>query len=232
MKKLLFTVLAIGSLATAQAQKGSILVYGNVGITSLNDGNDNHFSTWNVNPGVGFQVSNNFTIGIAGGYFVDSAFKFKGVSDKDVQSHFNAGIFARYSSNTIANIFSIYTQLDAGYMSGHEAVGGTEVKGTKWTGFMVGITPAVSVNVCHGFALNFSFGGLSFMSQKYDVTGATSASTINFNFGKQMNIGVSKNFGGHKAHGHHEPGDESRKIDTSDDDATPKKKPAKKDDDE
>jgi hypothetical protein len=42
--------------------------------------------------------------------------------------------------------------------------------------------------------LNFSIGGLSYNTRKSDFQGAVATSTFDFNFGKQISIGISKNF--------------------------------------
>ncbi len=86
--------------------------------------------------------------------------------------------------------------------------------------------PAIGVNVKNGFMLNFAFGGLSYSTTKYEDASSTS-SILDFTFGKQMSIGISKNIGGHKeggskAHSHH----------MDDDDTAPKAKTKKADDDE
>jgi hypothetical protein len=47
------------------------------------------------------------------------------------------------------------------------------------------------VNVGNSFALNFSFGELSYTS----VGANTKVNTLNANFGKSVEIGISKNFG-------------------------------------
>ena len=79
MKKLFLAFLAVGSIATAQAQKaGSILLYGNAGIIAnrdlvdynsnvlTNDPETRNFA-WSVSPGIGFQFNKNWTIGVAVG---------------------------------------------------------------------------------------------------------------------------------------------------------------------
>jgi len=216
MRKFLLTILAAGSIAAANAQAGSILVYGNVGITSFTNDAKANMLNWNVSPGVGYQFDNHWTAGLAFNYSLDSSIKFNGANDRTKFNHWDLGVFGRYTKN-LNNIFSVYGQLDLGYESGHAVVGSTEITGSKYNGFYAMVTPAVSVNTgwC---ALNFSFGGLGFQSYKF--SGAANSNTaFTFNFGQTANIGISKNFGcGHHMHGHHEPGDDTRHMDTNDDD--------------
>jgi len=186
--------------------------------------------SWNFDPGVGYQFNEHWTLGLVGGYGTDSSFKADG-GKRLSYKHYSIGVFGRYTQ-PLGKIFSLYGQLEARYQNMHASFDGEKVDGSDVNGFMIGFTPAVAINVCHGFALNFGFGGLGFSSMKAD--GADNSSTnFGLTFGHQMNIGISKNFGGHKMHGHHEPMDETRHMDTTDDeDATPKKKKARKDDDE
>ena len=73
MKKFVLALLAVGSVATANAQKNSILTYGTAGIFVDNTDNgpglgDSRTVSWNVNPGIGYQFHKNLTAGIQGGY--------------------------------------------------------------------------------------------------------------------------------------------------------------------
>jgi len=236
MKKLFLTLLAAGSMAAVNAQSGSILVYGNLGFNSGQDASKTKTSGFNINPGVGYQLDKMWTVGLAGGYTSNTTTPNGG--SKDVTSSMQIGAFLRHTHH-ISDIFSVYAQLDLAYMSGNEKVGSTDVPGAKWTGFGAMITPAVSVNVGKCWALNFSFGGLGYMSQNYSGTPSSTTSSFSFTFGQTANIGISKNFscGGHKMHhAHQEPGADTRKMNTKDDDdddaPKSKKAKAKKDDDD
>jgi hypothetical protein len=216
MKKLILALLAAGSAMCANAQSGSWLLYGNVNfdLYHLKDASPETKQIGSIMPGVGYQFNENWTVGLAGGYALLSTKEAN--SDKRLNaSEFRVGPFLRYTKN-ISPLFSCYTQLDLGYLGGKTAYDGTELPGTKFNGFYAGITPAIMVHVHNGFALNFGFGGLSYASRKFD--GADNAnSDFKFTFGQQVNIGVSKNFGGHKMHAHREPMDETRKLNTKDD---------------
>lgn len=233
MKKLILALFAVGSFTAAQAQSaGSILVYGNVGVSSAKDAAENKTMSWNFNPGVGYQFDEHFTVGLEGGYRSSgSKANTSGsvwVSDKAWQ----VGVFARYTM-PVNHIFYFYPQLGVGYMNQHTSTDGKKDDKSDVNGFYASLFPAVGVNVHNGFALNFGFGGLGFTSMKADVPNAKAATSFDLSFGQQFNIGISKNFGGHKMHGHHEPMDDTRHMDTSDDDDTSsKKKKARKDDDE
>jgi hypothetical protein len=230
MKKFILALFAVGSIATAQAQTGSILVFGNVGFHSAKDEAKNNTMSWNVDPGVGYQFNQHWTAGLVGGYGVDSSFKADGGKRLSAK-HYSIGVFGRYTQ-PLGNIFALYGQLEARYQNMHASFDGEKVDGSDVNGFRLDFAPAVAINVTNGFALNFGFGGLGFASMKADGAD-NSSSDFHLTFGQQFNIGISKNFGCHKMHGNHEPGDEMRHMDTSDDDdSSSKKKKAKKDDDE
>ena len=64
----------------------------------------------------------------------------------------------------------------------------------KSNGFYAGITPALFINMKNSFGLNFSIGGIQYSSLKSDTTPSVKSSSFDFNFGKTVNIGISKNF--------------------------------------
>jgi hypothetical protein len=212
MKKFLLALLAVGSVATANAQKGSWLHYGNVGIaTSKTDkgsaaGTDKSIS-WNINPGVGYQFSKCLTAGVQGGYMSmksESEFPFIGTATQTIltgrEQGWQAGAFLRHT-HSFDKTFSVFHQLDVSMLGGKMT-----------TGIMM--TPAVSINIHDGFAMNFSVGGIGFATTTWDIAGSkqdVKESGFALTFGQQFNIGVSKNMWCKKKHHHMEPGMESRK---------------------
>lgn len=63
-----------------------------------------------------------------------------------------------------------------------------------YTGFGGTLFPAIGVNLKKGFALNFTFGGLSFVSSK--TKGESGRATdFTLGFGSGAGLGISKNFG-------------------------------------
>jgi hypothetical protein len=237
MKKLLLSIIAAGSIAVANAQAGSWLVYGNVGYNSMTDAAKTKTNTLNFNPGVGYQFNTMWTAGVAVQMTNTSSTPDGGSAAKD--NTLGLGVFGRYTK-PVNNIFSLYAQLDIASITRNTDDGlGTPTSTVKYTGLWINLAPAVSVHIPGWFEMNFSFGGLSNTTSKSDAPGANTASTLDFTFGKTVNIGISKNFGMKKMHGHHEPGDDTRHMNTKDDDddapkATKHKKgkKEKKDDDD
>lgn len=187
MKKIVLGVLLVSGFTVSHAQKGSILVYGNLGIRTEKQPNEDRTTVLNVYPGVGYQFSNHWTAGVSGGFGQE---KFDPESGVEVKSDaYKAGGFARYT-HTISSIIFVYGQGDVYYL-------GKKVGGIKSDGVGIALTPAIGINVWNNFALNFSFGDISY--EKLKVKGAENATqTFDANIGNEIKIGVSKNFGGRK----------------------------------
>jgi hypothetical protein len=107
-------------------------------------------------------------------------------------------------------------------------VGGTSfTRDDRYKGFDVTYMPAVGINVCKSVALTFGIGGIAYEYTKVDYStqgypAGTELSEKNSNFditlGRQFNFGVQKTFGcGGSKRRHVDPMDETRHIDTSDD---------------
>jgi hypothetical protein len=192
MKKTVLALVTLVCLTTAAtAQKGSILLYGNVGFNTNSNGGDqgangnvnNVASTgsFSINPGIGYQLNSAWTVGVEGGYnYADNGVE-------GISKTYKAGAFLRDAQH-LAGIFSIYEQLGIGYQ------GATDAFGTKASGFYATVTPAIYADVKNGFGLNFSVGGLGYSS--LGVSGQPTGSTFGLTFGKTLSIGLSKNFGG------------------------------------
>lgn len=184
MKKLVLgAVLMTAFIFASQAQKGSILLYGNVGVSSTKEADEDKTSSFNINPGIGYQFTDNWTAGVNLGYG-QTKYNPSGVGASSTSKEYNAGLFARYTK-PLGGIFSIFGQGNVGY------AGSEDFNGAKSNGFGVDVFPAVALNVHNGFALNFSFGGISYVSTK--TKGASeSRNEFDLNFGQQAHFGISK----------------------------------------
>lgn len=175
MKKLLLVV-TLFIVTIANAQKGSILLGGNVGFDSEKIG-DAKSTNFEFSPKVGYQFSNHWTAGVEGAIITRDVKGLKKTED------YKIGGFVRYST-PLSEIFSFYTDLGAGYQN-------TSLDKAK--GVYASITPALFINMKRGFGLNFSIGGINYdnLSGK-DIP---RQERIGFNFGESFKFGVSKNFG-------------------------------------
>ncbi len=237
MKRLILALLAAGTLATANAQEPrSILLYGDVSLHQVREASLDKNTNWMATPGVGYQFNHNWTIGgnISWG---QNAHKDGASGSKTTDNMYAAGAFARYSSYIRkSEIFFWFAQYEFAYVGGYTTMDGNPAT-SKYNGVSTRLFPAIGVNIGRGVALNFSVGGVGYMTTKED--GATySKNSLDFSFGNQASFGISKNFNaGHKMHAHHEPGDElhRRKIDymeDEDDAPRPKRRQRSRDADE
>lgn len=181
MKKLLLAVVILVT-TIASAQKGSILLGGNVGYSTekIEDLKSNVFE---FSPKVGYQFTDNWTAGIEGSI---SSVKYNLIENGEKISHdsqaYKIGGFVRYAV-PLSDLFSFYTDLGVGYQSDSPNLR---------TGMYASLTPALFINMKKGFGLNFSIGGINY--DNLDGTYAPKEESFGFNFGKTLNIGISKNF--------------------------------------
>lgn len=202
MKKLILSAAILGSAIAVHAQAGSVLVYGNIGIHSEKDPADNKVFNFNINPGVGYQFDNHWTVGLTGGFGTMRDKSNDTGAKWTYENDYSIAPFVRYTQ-PLGRIFAVYGQLEAGYKGSTVGVEDAPSDANiHANGFYAQLTPAIGVNVWKGFGLNFGFGGLGVESMK--VKDAKKANTVvDFNFGQQFNIGISKNFGGTHYHKHH-----------------------------
>lgn len=250
MKKLFLALLAVSTFGAANAQKNSVLVYGNLGLSTHHadngGGSENKSFNWQINPGVGYQFTDNLTVGVQGGLWsnfnenrsanaTNTQWKRKAAETREWQ----AGVFVRHTKY-FGNIFAMFAQLDLSYVSGQD-VSENETRTVDYTsnkivetliygydyynGFQASITPMASVTVHKGLALNFGFGGLGYRTISYDTPKAPTAlngvidqSDFFFNFGQQFNFGITKNFACKSKTGNVKPGDDLRPMNTEKDD--------------
>lgn len=195
MKKMLL-ILALAMVSFANAQKGTILVGGNIGYTSTNrdfQTEKDKNNQFDFSPRIGYQFNDNWTVG---GEFAVASSKteYEGMTETESKlTNFKAGAFLRYSV-PLSETFSVFADLGAGFQNEKStletATGRSKSKGD---GMYVGLTPSLFINMKKGFGLNFSIGGLRYETLNYDNNGPD-VNRFYFNFGKTVNIGISKNF--------------------------------------
>ncbi len=194
MKKV-FLYLAVSCMfATANAQKKSVLLFGDLGfITSkLSDPGTTTNTRYFINPGIGYQFSDNWTAGLNFG--IENNKDESGGSYSKTKT-LKGGPFVRYTYS-ISELFNFYVQAEAAALSLHFR---TSVDPTKKTsGFAASVAPAIAFKIKKGFALNFGLGGIEYLNITYPSIDNQRAKGLYLSFGKQYNIGVSKNFGGNK----------------------------------
>lgn len=184
MKKVFAIAIAALVAGTSFAQKGSILVYGNATLVTSKDAGKNKSNTFDLAPGVGYQVDKNWTAGL--GFSLSSSnVKSDAGTELSKNSGFAFGPFVRYTKS-LSSTFSVFGQFDAMFGTSKSGV----AVETKTNTMNLAVTPAVSVNVSKRMAMNFSFGGLGYGTSKADVSGANTTSSLYLTFGRSANIGV------------------------------------------
>lgn len=183
-KRILNLLLLTGSVFCSQAQKGTILVYGTGGIHREKEPNDDKTTVFTISPGIGYQFTGNWTAGITGSY---GRQKFKPETGAENRTNtYKLGGFTRYT-HTFNTIFSLYGQGDVYHH-------GDKIQDIRSNGWGISVVPTIGINVSNGFALNISFGGVSYETSKVKHA-AHGTDTFDMNFGQQAGIGISKNFG-------------------------------------
>lgn len=184
MKHTLFLVLAALSFSAANAQKNSILLYGNINgsIASSESGAASAtYSSFGFNLNGGYQVSNHVTLGLIGRYSRTGEERTApGQSNELHSSQWAAGIFGRYTYYLGERLF-VY--LDAEALRTHNA--------NKVRGFNVNLYPAVGFFVYRHWAVNLNVGGINYRLAR---TANATNHNLSYSFGQGLQIGISKNF--------------------------------------
>ena len=206
MKKVILSAALLTLGLVASAQKGSILVAGNVGYSSdkVDSDFDSKKNTFFIEPKIGYQFSDNMTVGVEGGYTNtkgenDVTYSGKVYTDELKSNEYKIGGFLRYAV-PFSQTFAAYADLGAGYKSidTEKTIANvtSDDKSNSGNGFYVGLKPALFINFKNSFGLNFGIGGIEYSNMDYDND--SSKSDFEFSFGKQVSVGISKNFGGAK----------------------------------
>jgi hypothetical protein len=193
-KCILFGLASVMAFGT-YAQKNTLLVGGNVGISSSKNENS-QFETKNTastfDPYVGYQFDNHWTAGAVVSVVSNKQTVASSPEQVSKSTNFAAGPFIRYTQK-LSDVFLVYGQLQ-GTFGGYKNTSslGSVSTTSKGSAFGATLFPAVFINLKNNFGLNFNFGGLAYGSSKPD--GGKANSSVSFNFGQVANIGISKNF--------------------------------------
>lgn len=191
----MLVILALSVFGFANAQKGTILVGGNISYASEKyeyQNGEEKTNEFSFSPKVGYQFNDNWTVG--GEFTVGSSKEDFDGGDKIKDNDFRLGAFLRYSV-PLNQTFSAFADFGLGFQNQKrkEYDNGNLVSKSKADGMYVGVTPALFINMKKGFGLNFNIGGLGYETLSFDNNGPD-YSEFYFNFGQTINIGVSKNF--------------------------------------
>jgi hypothetical protein len=210
MKKLFLSLLACGSIAAANAQAGSWLLYGQVGINA-NSYDENGGTAgvansirWYATPGLGYQFDNHWTLGLYASYMNQGSKSLGTGQAWNRTNDWSAGVFVRYTEQ-LNKLFSVYGQFNGGFLHGNTTLDGKVLTNSRYNGFELGFAPAIAANVHKGLAITFGIGGIRYSNTAYENRNNSNGSFA-VTFGQQVNLGIQKNFGGHNHRIHREPG--------------------------
>lgn len=202
MKKSLL-ILALTVCSFANAQKGTVLVLGDVSFWSNKDSNqasDSKTENFSFSPKVGYQFKDNWTVGVETG-FSSSKNEYTFLENlpnnqERITKNFSVGAFVRYSKS-LSQMFLLYADLGAGYNNSKEtytylSYPQNNEKNT-FDGFYTSFAPGLFLNIKNNFGLNFGIGGLTYSNVKSNQNNAID-SNFYINFGQSFNVGISKNF--------------------------------------
>jgi hypothetical protein len=193
MKKTL-VILAMAMISFANAQKGTVLVSGNVGFSSqkvTNQPNDSQNKYISFYPKIGYQLKDNWTVGIESGF---SSAKNEYTNQESISKNFTAGAFVRYSKS-LSPMFLLYADLGAGYQNSKvtDTYPLQPSSTVTFDGVYMNLTPGLFLNIKNNFGLNFGIGGLLYSDTKRSQANG-SDQYFYFNFGQSFTAGISKNF--------------------------------------
>lgn len=212
-----------------------------------------------VAPGIGFSVNKHLTVGVNFAY-VGSKVNYDrnpnnpgdiGQIEESKVREIGVGPFVRYTQ-MLGEHFFVFGQVNVNYLNGrsendlYRVSGPTGSSEDRYDGVNASYFPAVGVMFGMNTALSFSIGGIGYEYRKYDydnngIPGLESTSKQHefaLSIGQQFNLGIQKYFGcgrSHKMKGRHEMMDDTRMMDTRDDEEEsdmPKRKTRKSSDDE
>ncbi|SKA19088.1 Outer membrane protein beta-barrel domain-containing protein [Chitinophaga eiseniae] len=198
MKKLIVmaAVALFGTqVAKAQLSKGDVILGGNVNVKTtsakVKDSDAKATSTtFGVSPKVGVALNSNWVIGV----FAQTQFG----SSKDVNKvktktlDITPGVFVRNYHMIGQSKFAFFAEANAGYGFGNTKV--ADKKTESYNGFNVNVLPGITYFVTKNFMIEGAFGGLgyTYAQNKNEATGVkTNVSDFEFNFTKQLNLGVN-----------------------------------------
>jgi len=196
MKKIILGLLLVCGFASANAQKGTWLLFGNLGFNNTKSEFDTKTIDWTVNPGIGYQVTNNWAVGLNLYWNQHSTSDVPGGSAMTTVNSGKFGVFARYTENIGKGPFFYYGHIDALYTEGYTTDSSAPAF-NKHNGITIAAYPAIGMWVGRCWGINMSFGGISYVTDKQttDASATTipspkTASTLDINFGHQVNVGV------------------------------------------
>ncbi|MCR4853966.1 MAG: porin family protein [Prevotella sp.] len=184
MKKFFMTLAAACMAATMNAQ---VYVGGGIGLQSTSyDGNSDTYIKFM--PEIGYNLNENWALGIALGYSENNTtFTLGGVDEKKKSKKFQVSPYVRY---TFVKFEKVNLFVDGGLDYTH-----TDSAGDKINEFALGLRPGVTVSLNDKLSFVAHAGFLGWRTSKADQEGAKAYNTFCFDFdGSDLSFGLYYNF--------------------------------------
>lgn len=183
MKKIMMTLAAVAVAATMNAQ---VYVGGGIGLQSTSqDGNTN--SSVTLMPEIGYNLNEDWAVGVAFGYSEDK--KTKEIENVEVSVKDKKFVVNPYVRYTFAKLGSVNVFVDGGLEYVHY-----DNAGAKNNTFGIGVRPGVAVNLNDKLSFVSHFGWLGYSNSKDDYEGAKAANTFGFDLNSKVSFGLYYNF--------------------------------------
>ena len=208
MKKIKFIMIILLVTTMAHAQKGRVLVFGDLNYynNSYDSGNDpGKYHSFLLAPGAGYGITECITLGVLLQYATS-----KSTSDAEVIKFgsIGGGLFARYN-HKISQYFSYRNQLNLIYASGKERrqPDGGENDFNKSESFSASLLPSFGIHPDYNWIIELGFGNISWTASTShpdngnfldDVKTRSNTFRLNFN-ASTLYFGVAYLFGCEKA---------------------------------
>ena len=183
MKKIMMTLAAVAVAATMNAQ---VYVGGSLGFeTTSHDGNTN--TSFKLLPEIGYNLDDNWAVGIAFGYSENKDTEEVGNVEVSVKNKkFIINPYARY---TFAKFDKVNVFVDGGLEYAHY-----DNHGSKNNSFGIGVRPGVAVNLNDKLSFVSHIGWLGYKNSKDDYDGAKAANTFGIDLSSNVSFGLYYNF--------------------------------------
>ncbi len=182
MKKILMTLAAACMAVTMNAQ---VFVGGSVGVASIKNGNADAETTYKFVPEVGYNISDEWAVGVALGYQKGACSLLNGTYGQDVTTEvFSINPYARYTvfNSQLVNVF-----VDGGVGFGSYKDLGTE--------FSIGLKPGVALKLNDNLSFVTHFGFVGFNSFSPDADGVDTSNATGVDFDQNnLTFGLYWNF--------------------------------------
>ncbi len=197
MKKIILSIVAVMAFGFANAQdkkemsegfsKGDIFVSGSFGVSSEKTG-DFKTTGFEIKPTLGFFVTENIALGASLGF---ESTKQTATPDDIKTTDLSFNVFGRYYC-TPANKFSVFGQLEAGYLTSKVEQGDASAKSN---GFGLGLGLGVNYFLSSNWAMEAGWAGLNYQTSKPDADGAEKTDTFGLNLDlSSINFGLLYKF--------------------------------------